>query len=1413
MATRGRRRAPTERAPVVQAGVADDATTPSQQPRIRVTEIGEYIRHSSCDRRFRLAADHRRLARQLPFAERLFSALDPVLRAAGRKRENGWEQSLKDAGLRDLTHFGERPTPWAEFVECARELEPGQDAYGREVSVEASLGAFTIEGRVDFVLLLWRDGHPRLRVVECKASRRDKTYQRIQVCLYRMIVRALVEAGLQAGPVSISRDDVDGVVARIDEATNQGQAILGLESLDLEMEEADLDRLLAAEGPLVRILASDLDSLPYRLEQKCDGCVFNIHCLPESARRLAHELLGLEPTAARALRAAGIPTIAELATLDLPGRAATAIRADPAFGDDIEQLAVKARARQSTLPGGRADPDAYEVEALPHAGQGQLPEHVIGGRRLVRVFLEVDYDYVENRLFALSAHVTASEGRLNTGFVQEGGRWRPDPDVKEQVPAGTDANGRLTYQDGALSGSDVVEFIPGEWTGRYEVDTGAEKQLIQGFLQKLVDAIAEVAAEEEAPIHFYVWSRSEITRLVEACSRVSSRLLGALRELLGCRESLEQLIFSSLQEEVDQRYALGWTGRGLGVVTSLRWFGRRYHWVRRVAGAEVALDRTFTQDVFDFKTDLDLTAAADWARRERDRATRHKFEIRSRFFDTLPGPYMHAFWRTLPDPDTVEDHQVAGAIRRYNEAARPGVLREYLRARTHALRWVEETVRFKNSDIEKPALRIADLPTFALGVDSAAQAAIDFLRLDQHVKVSGWIADHLLPPASRISAGRTIPLRDIRSPLPNQIVATIDLAGYDLDLAGLRARCSIGEGSFVRLTPCSPDPRRGQTIGQLLRAGKTCRVDAIDWDSGSVQVTAMWMRTSTRYVLGSYGTREPGDVFDYATIDESPSDFVAGEVEDRLLAGQGTHAFRWFDPESPEIPDRPALTPVDMAFYERLLTTLPLAAGVGIAPDQRRAVIEGLEATVQLLQGPPGTGKTMTSGVAILTRILTGRQAGDIVLLAAHTHTAVDTLLLRLDAVLDAFRRHAGALHRPVPPVTLMKVHSTFIGDPCGGRVTDIRHKPSATVVNQARQGAVLVIGGTTKAVLGLAEELSQRRPWRDQPGLFSVPTLVVDEASMMVFPHFLALATVIDEDGDIMLAGDNRQLAPILAHDWEREDRPPAVLYQPFASAYDAVLRIKSNPTVSDRALSRSALEFTFRLPPEIRELIARLYRLDDIQLEGLPRTAPGRDVALRGQEGWAAPWSRDSGLYLVLHSERESRESNATEADIIESILTAGGRLPASSVAVITPHRAQRALLKLRLASHEAAVDVIDTVERLQGNERPTVIVSATASDAYAIGARAEFLLDLNRSNVAFSRARDRLIVVCSETLLDHIAAELEHYQAALLWKSLRALCTQLVSEESVDGRHVHILTVPIQPEARPAPGLSAQERRAAE
>lgn len=86
----------------------------------------------------------------------------------------------------------------------------------------------------------------------------------------------------------------------------------------------------------------------------------------------------------------------------------------------------------------------------------------------------------------------------------------------------------------------------------------------------------------------------------------------------------------------------------------------------------------------------------------------------------------------------------------------------------------------------------------------------------------------------------------------------------------------------------------------------------------------------------------------------------------------------------------------------------------------------------------------------------------------------------------------------------------------------------------------------------------------------------------------------------------------------------------------------------------------------------------------------------------------------------------------------------LTEASTTIVTPHKAQRTLLNKHLKEFSDTIDLIETVEKLQGDERENIIVSATASDPSAIGNYAEFILNLNRSNVAFSRPKKRLIVV---------------------------------------------------------------------
>jgi hypothetical protein len=176
---------------------------------------------------------------------------------------------------------------------------------------------------------------------------------------------------------------------------------------------------------------------------------------------------------------------------------------------------------------------------------------------------------------------------------------------------------------------------------------------------------------------------------------------------------------------------------------------------------------------------------------------------------------------------------------------------------------------------------------------------------------------------------------------------------------------------------------------------------------------------------------------------------------------------------------------------------------------------------------------------------------------------------------------------------------------------------------------------------------------------------------------------------------------------------------------------------------------------------------------------------------------WGDEAGIYLVVHEERGSRWANHFEAAIVERVLALAPPTTAGETAIVTAHRAQRVLLRQictergQYGTEGTPVDIIDTVNRVQGDERDTIIVTPATSDPNAIAETAEFILDPHRANVAFTRSKRRLIVVCARDLLDVVPTSYERYQDAVLWKLLRYLCTRLVDTMMVDGVPVRVYT----------------------
>jgi hypothetical protein len=163
---------------------------------------------------------------------------------------------------------------------------------------------------------------------------------------------------------------------------------------------------------------------------------------------------------------------------------------------------------------------------------------------------------------------------------------------------------------------------------------------------------------------------------------------------------------------------------------------------------------------------------------------------------------------------------------------------------------------------------------------------------------------------------------------------------------------------------------------------------------------------------------------------------------------------------------------------------------------------------------------------------------------------------------------------------------------------------------------------------------------------------------------------------------------------------------------------------------------------------------------------------------------------LVAITYADGRSGQANEFEADLVSSLVQqlfltvcatlsneldgAGAVIPVQPIAhtpetfwerglgIVTPHRAQRALVVRRLRhifpTHPAdLIDAaVDTVERFQGGQRDTIVISFGVGDPDLIADEEDFLLQLERTNVAISRARAKCILAISDDLIYHLPSD---------------------------------------------------------
>jgi DNA replication ATP-dependent helicase Dna2 len=392
--------------------------------------------------------------------------------------------------------------------------------------------------------------------------------------------------------------------------------------------------------------------------------------------------------------------------------------------------------------------------------------------------------------------------------------------------------------------------------------------------------------------------------------------------------------------------------------------------------------------------------------------------------------------------------------------------------------------------------------------------------------------------------------------------------------------------------------------------------------------------------------------------------------------------------------------------------------------------------TLQLIQGPPGTGKTR-----LLAEVLAALCAkGCRVSLCAFTHRGVDNALL---AVQQALVR-AGC-----SDVALIKLGNS-------NRGSDQQLRRRGIQLLDPRRGRLpathTVVAGTCYQLLKLHE--------REQ-----FHYTVFDEAGQLPIPH--ALPGMMRSQRWLFF-GDHQQLPPVVtAH---HEDRSAsASVFAHLHERYGAAL-----------------LDVTYRMNEPVCDLVSktfyggRLHSAQEASGREMPYSSGGRlDEVLDPEH--AVVWLR------IDHRQpgsRSTEEANAA-ADVVEDLVRRHG-IPARDIAVIAPFRAQLRMMRSALQHKQlpGAEDLtVDTVERIQGQEREVVVLSLTAGDQTSGSSRGTFHLNENRLNVAISRARTKVVMIASGYVFDAIPKDVSGLRSVSKARELRDRMHQ------VDLTHLYV------------------------
>lgn len=455
--------------------------------------------------------------------------------------------------------------------------------------------------------------------------------------------------------------------------------------------------------------------------------------------------------------------------------------------------------------------------------------------------------------------------------------------------------------------------------------------------------------------------------------------------------------------------------------------------------------------------------------------------------------------------------------------------------------------------------------------------------------------------------------------------------------------------------------------------------------------------------------------------------------------------------------------------------------------SQFDAVAHAAEKGLTIIWGPPGTGKTQTLAGCIhgLVHDAVIRHQPMKLLVAGPTYKAVEEIIGRVVDALDS--------DATCPAEVYVGYSSSQIPKSVSAASPHLIVKSfNLHQANQETQDCLASLGNTNTVTIVAtatmqAYKLAEWITGNSVAPIFDV--VIIDESSQVQVTTAISPLATLKQDARLIIAGDHLQMPPIMALE------PPKgceylvgsiqkyLVDRPFGSTVNQCPLEENYRSAED--IVAYARTIGYRATLHASNAATALHFL-----AAVPTPSTGFPVGLPWSPLWSQVLDANNKVLTLLHDDDLSSQSNSFEAKIVAGLTwclrqTVSAELDGrgavihvapspdqfwkSCIGIVTPHRAQRASVVRELRAlfpsdpPELIDAAVDTVEKFQGGQRHTIIVTFGVGDADVIMGEEAFLMQLERTNVAISRAMAKCLVIMPMTLAGHVPQDKKALETA--------------------------------------------------